>query len=371
MRKGKILLLEPFFSGSHQQWAEGLQRHSQHEIKILSLKGRHWKWRMYGGAVTLAKQFSELNYHPDLLLATDMLDFSVFLALTRHKSANIPTAIYFHENQITYPWSPTDEDVTLGRNNQYGFINYTSALAADHVFFNSHFHKNAFLNALPKFLSQFPDHRELDNVEKIKAKSTVLSLGMDLKRFDGYKNENIKNKAPIILWNHRWEYDKNPDVFFDTLIQLKNEGVTFRLIILGESYKSSPSIFKKAKKELANEIIHFGFAENFEKYATLLWQADILPVTSFQDFFGGSVVEAIYCNCFPILPKRLAYPEHLPKELYSQYFYEQQVGFYNMLKNKLLGYKKQEKFDGGNFVCKYDWANMMVEYDRVFEKCTQ
>mgnify|MGYP000456988033 CR=1 FL=1 len=37
------------------------------------------------------------------------------------------------ENQITYPWSPQDEDVKYQRNNQYGFINYTSALAADQV----------------------------------------------------------------------------------------------------------------------------------------------------------------------------------------------------------------------------------------------
>ncbi len=53
----KILILEPFFSGSHRQWAEGYQRHSRHEVEILSLKGRHWKWRMFGGAVSLANDF--------------------------------------------------------------------------------------------------------------------------------------------------------------------------------------------------------------------------------------------------------------------------------------------------------------------------
>jgi len=46
----KILLVEPFFVGSHASWAKGYQQFSQHDVEILSLPGRHWKWRMYGGA---------------------------------------------------------------------------------------------------------------------------------------------------------------------------------------------------------------------------------------------------------------------------------------------------------------------------------
>ncbi len=366
----KILLLEPFFTGSHQQWADGFQRHSRHDVEILSLKGRHWKWRMYGGAVALAEQFNELPYRPDLILVTDMLDLTTFLALTRNKSAGIPTAVYFHENQITYPWSPTDEDVQLGRNNQYGFINYTAALAADRVFFNSQFHENIFLKSLPKFLGQFPDNKGLHNVEIIAKKSEVLPLGMDLKRFDKYKTKS-QNKTPTLLWNHRWEYDKNPIVFFDALFKLKKNGHDFKLIVLGESYKKSPPIFEKTKKELVENILHFGYAESFEKYATLLWQADILPVTSRQDFFGGSVVEAIYCNCFPILPKRLAYPEHLPEALHNSYYYEMEDDFYGMLERAVVGFKNTEVFDGNHFVGRYDWSEVIGKYDAAFSIDTQ
>ena len=109
----RILLVEPFHSGSHQQWAEGYQQHSQHEVQLLTLPGKFWKWRMAGGAVELANQFLNLDFRPDLILATDMLDLPTFLSLSRKKSAGIPIAIYFHENQITYPWSPTDEDLSL------------------------------------------------------------------------------------------------------------------------------------------------------------------------------------------------------------------------------------------------------------------
>ena len=133
----KILILEPYFTGSHKQWALGYKKYSKHEVKILSMKGQFWKWRMHGGAVTLAKQFKNKNYKPDLILSTDMLDLSTFLALTKTKACS---AIYFHENQLSYPWSPNDRDIIKQRDHHYSFINYVSALSADHVLFNSRFH---------------------------------------------------------------------------------------------------------------------------------------------------------------------------------------------------------------------------------------
>ncbi len=106
-----ITLIEPFFTGSHAAWATAYAQYSEHKIDILSLSGNYWKWRMHGGAVTLATKFLESNAIPDLLLVTDMLDLTTFLALTRHKTSALPVAIYFHENQICYPWLPTDRDI--------------------------------------------------------------------------------------------------------------------------------------------------------------------------------------------------------------------------------------------------------------------
>ena len=185
----KILIIEPYFTGSHKQWAESYKRNSSHNIKILSLKGQFWKWRMHGGAITLAKMFNAMDWLPDLIFATDMLDLNTFLSLTRNKSNGIPAAIYFHENQLSYPWSPSDRDIKNKRDSHYGFINYSSALAADKVFFNSEFHMKSFFNALIPFLKQFPDYQELDTVDVIKKKSEVLYLGMDLRRFYNYTFE--------------------------------------------------------------------------------------------------------------------------------------------------------------------------------------
>ena len=363
----KILLVEPFFTGSHQSWAEGFQTFSQHEIRILSLKGRHWKWRMHSGAVTLARLFLANDYQPDLILATDMLDLPTFLGLTRTRTANVPTVIYFHENQITYPWSPTDPDLTLKRDNQYGFKNFTSALAADKLFFNSVYHKNSFITALPDFLNQFPDYQELIQVKKIAARSEVLYLGVNLLQLDAYRVVD-KLDAPLLLWNHRWEYDKNPNAFFKALFRLKEEGISFKLVVLGKNYKNAPDIFREATVRLKAEIVQFGKVKSLEAYAEWLWKADILPVSNNQDFFGQSVVEAIYCNCFPILPNRLAYPEHIPMTNHALYFYNTAEDFYLKIKKAIQNIDETRKVTTQSFVERYDWRTLAPIYDKQLEK---
>ncbi len=364
----KILLLEPFMGGSHRQWAEGYQQQSKHAITILGLQGRHWKWRMYGGAVSLAKQFMASQLYPDLIIATDMLDLSTFMALTRKRTYSITTVLYFHENQITYPWSPTDKDVSLGRNNQYGFINYTSALTADRICFNSNFHREAFLSALPDFLRQFPDHREPQNTELLREKSEILPLGLNLNQFDCIPNGPKPSEA-VLLWNHRWEYDKAPDLFFEVLYQLADEGLAFKVVILGRDYHKTPPIFAEAKDKLKDRILHFGYAEDKQAYGQWLKIADILPVTNRQDFFGGSIVEAIYCGCYPILPDRLAYPEHIPTALQQKHLYQNQAELTQKLRSAIQSIQEiRADKSYPNFVGHYDWSILAAQYDGFFER---
>ena len=365
-----ISLVEPFFSGSHQQWAEAYQQHSRHQITLYTLPGRHWKWRMHGGAVSLAQQFLAADETTDMVLATDMLDLTTFLALIKSKIASTPTVLYFHENQLTYPWSPTDTDVALQRDNHYAFINYTSALAADQIYFNSQWHLDSFMKQLPTFLAQFPDFQNTDSIESIRAKAQVLYLGMDLHDSQIQPAPHSHN-IPIILWNHRWEYDKNPKVFFECMLRLDAEGIDFKLIVLGKSYQKVPSVFAKAKHALASRIIHWGYTDTKDTYTQLLSMADILPVTSLQDFFGGSVVEAIYQGCYPLLPARLAYPEHLPIELHIEHLYHSDEELYQKLRSFVVNFKKPMRSKRlQNFVARYDWSNLAPHYDTLLEKLT-
>ena len=364
----KILLLEPFYSGSHKKWAEEYKQFSKHEIEILSLSGSHWKWRMHGGAISLAQLVIPELQKPDLILATDMIDLNLFLSLARSWSHNIPTAIYFHENQLNYPWSSTDADVRLKRDNHYAFINYTSALAADHVFFNSAYHQRAFLSELPKFLKAFPDHQNLGTVQTITHKSSVLPLGLNLQKFDAHKPAKWgEHKRAVILWNHRWEYDKNPERFFQALFEIADRGIDFKLIVLGENYDKRPPIFDEAKVRLAENIIHFGYAQSFEDYAKWLWMADLLPVTSNQDFFGSSVIEALYCNVVPLLPQRLAYPEHIPNQFHSTFFYEEN-DLVNKIQHRIMDVKYLRVMNTRQYAERYDWLALGPIYDSEIER---
>lgn len=322
---------------------------------------------MHGGAVTLARSFMKGDFEADLLLVSDMLDLTTFLALTRTKTARLPTALYFHENQLTYPWSTNGANPRQQRAH-YAFTNYTSAMAADTVLFNSRFHFDSFIGQLPKFLAGFPDHNELESVAVIRDKSQVLPLGLDLRRFDEHRPKQTKDpaKPPLILWNHRWEYDKNPEEFFRALFHLHGEGLAFRVAVLGEAYRKSPNIFDEARQQLGERVIQFGYVESFADYARWLWQADILPVTSHHDFFGASVVQAIYCNCLPLLPRRLAYPEHLPATIQEHYLYDGHDHLVNRLR-EIITYPSKISTELRSHVARYDWQEQAPQYDALFE----
>jgi glycosyltransferase involved in cell wall biosynthesis len=369
----KIVIVEPYYTGSHAAWAYGIARHSRHRVRLLTLEGRYWKWRMHGGSVTLARQLLELERGetPDLIVATDMLDLSGFLALTRKRYARVPVALYFHENQLTYPWSPTDRDVINQRDKHYGFINYLSALSADRLFFNSEFHRQSFLGALPLFLKHFPDHNELSTIDRIREKSQVLPLGLDLRRLDRYAaGEREQGGAPIVLWNHRWESDKNPAAFFSALYELDRSGVDFRLVVLGERFGKVPSDFERAEKRLAHRILKFGHADSREEYARWLWQADVLPVTSYQDFFGASIAEALYCECIPCLPRRLSYPELFGAPEFERYFYDDQddCALTRLLQSLLSDRDPRAGRVFREKVARYDWGSIISKYDAAFEQ---
>src|SRR5688572_26913065 len=201
------------------------------------MAARFWKWRMQGGAVTLATKAVEAHdagLRPDLLVATDMVNLPAFLALTRPRFDRTPIVLYFHENQLTYPLR--DGDV---RDYTYAYVNYLSALAADRVVFNSRYHHDEFFGALPDLLRRFPDYTHLETIGRLRAKSEVIHLGLDLEGHDRNRPAAGRDRdsgPPVVLWNHRWEHDKRPDAFFRAVNRLDDAGVRFRLILAGQTF---------------------------------------------------------------------------------------------------------------------------------------
>ncbi len=393
----KVTLVSPYHGGSHQAWATCYGEASEHEIEILDLPARFWKWRMHGGAVTLARRFME-HAGPDdatptdLILATDMLDLATFIALTRPATSAIPSVLYMHENQLTYP---LPEDPTTGamrrqqgeRDQHYAFINFTSMLAANRVLFNSHYHLDAWFDALPAFLKHFPEYNELGAIEDLRAKSEVLPVGIDTAALDraflpagaGESSTATGNKgtggsgtvtgdsSPLVLWNQRWEYDKNPSAFFEALFAAADEGIPFRVALCGERFSQRPREFEIAIERLAGRIEHVGFAEP-SHYARLLWEATVTISTAHHEFFGISILEAIHCGTFPVLPDRLSYPELLPQKAWKRCLYSDRAGLLERLRWALLNANEATELAAEELaphVAGYAWHNLAPTYDRA------
>jgi len=246
--------------------------------------------------------------------------------------------------------------------------NMTSALAATQVWFNSAFHRDTFLEALPAFLKRMPDFHPLAEVERIRAKSFVHPPGVE-----GFPERGPRPAGPLrILWAARWEHDKNPNLFFNALRLLRDRGVMFRLSVIGEQFRESPPVFAEAESEFAEQIDRWGYQPTRDDYRRALAEADVIVSTANHEFFGISVVEAILAGAYPLLPKRLAYPEILEGVPQAErHFYD---GTAENLAGRLAEISHQ--IDKGektvirtdelrSRVGRYAWANLYPEMDAV------
>lgn len=376
-----VLALEPWYGGSHRNFLDGVMAHSRHTYYPVTMASRFWKWRMHGGAVTMARKAIQAQvegFQPDVIFATDMVNLPAFLALARTHYADVPVVLYMHENQLTYPLPPDTE-----RDHTYGYINYLSCLAADRVVFNSQYHFDEFMEALPVLLRSFPDYTHLHTVQQIREKSTVLHPGMNLQGHDRYANEFTRHdwgpgmRAPIVLWNQRWEYDKNPEAFFRLMNRLDDTGHTFRLILAGEHFQEQPYEFERAFERYAERILHYGYAENFEEYSRLLHRADLVVSTALHEFFGIAIMEAIYCGCHPLLPSRLSYPELIPAALHrpllhAPILYEDEDHLFQIMSDILKGKERPLPISTlRNIPEPLDWRSHITAYDDLLQEVAQ
>lgn len=364
-----ILAIEPYYSGSHKAFLKGLEEHSSHNIIPIKLNYKGWKWRMHGDSVTLAQMTNQVLDEVDMLLTSSMTNLPAFLALTNPRFAHTPKIMYMHDNQFTRP-IPKGET----RDMTYCYINYLSMLVADKILFSSQFHLDDLLDALPGFLDSYPGDKHYSTIDDIRAKSVVMYPGLDLKSFDQQPDTRKENKRPVIVWNQRWQFDRNPAMFFRVLNRLNDIELKFDLILAGDSKNDKPEEFAKAWKRFGDQIQHFGFVDDKVAYSKLLHSGDIVVSTATYEFFCVSIMEAIYCGCHPLVPNTLHYPELIPASLHtpllhSPIVYNDEDQLFKYLRDLLQQKNKPlPKATLQNINKHLDWSQQIISFDTLFEE---
>lgn len=290
-----IWLLSAYRSDSHAAWADWLTNaHPEVDWRRLELPGRHFRWRIRGNPLSWLDALPAGV--PDRIIATSMVDLATLKGL--HPSlAAVPCDYYFHENQFAYPVSERQVDSVDPQ-----MVQVYGALAANRLLFNSGFNRDSFLAGVEALLQRLPD-RVPDGVpERLRERSRVLPIPVRAVQPAASRDEGL------ILWNHRWEYDKAPELFAEAMTGLAAKGVDFRLALLGPRPERAPPVLKRIREAMGRRVIADGRLED-EDYRALLGRAGIVVSTAIHEFQGLSVLEAASAGARPLVPDGLCYPE--------------------------------------------------------------
>ncbi|MFK8067852.1 MAG: DUF3524 domain-containing protein [Gammaproteobacteria bacterium] len=363
----KILLFSAYDALSHRYWREGLVvNFPEHDWAVLTLPARYFRWRIRGNSLTWA--FSEqevLSQTYDLVIATSMTDLATLRGLVP-SLAQIPSIVYFHENQFAYP-----EGDHKQHNVEAKMVTIYSALTADKVVFNSDYNRQTFLEGSASFLGKMPDGIPVGVCDQIAQKAVVLPV--PLNEPINKPNENIffkkKQSSFTILWNHRWEYDKAPERFLQALIELKERKVDFKLNMLGQQFRQMSAVFDQMKENLSDHIQNWGFVESEEAYRSIMIESDVVVSSALHDFQGLSILEAVICGCVPVVPDRLAYREFIADQFrYESYFADKEKEVQELadhLERLSRDYKNNKLIETPD-LSKLCWGNLKEKYRQEF-----
>ncbi len=360
----RILLVEPWLTGSHQAWAEGYAQRSAHDVHVVAHDGAYWRWRLRGGAVTLAEAAAAVvaqHGPPDVVLASSMLDVPAFCGHSREWMGTTPVALYLHETQparAALTGEALDDDMA--------YRNWTSMVAADHVFVNSAFHRDALFAALPDLLGHPPDRRHDHLLDGVRRRTTLLPVGVDVVTVEGHHETD--GGAPIVLWSHRWDHDKAPELFFRALRRLDHEGLEFRVALAGANARVDPREFIEAEERFGSRLVHAGHLPR-DEYVELLSRSSVVVSTAVHEFFGVAMVEAMAAGAVPLLPRALSYPEIVPDRFHDAVLYDAYGDMVRRLRAVLedVPAARGAVLGLAETMERFDWSTLAPAYDAALE----
>ncbi|GAA0681207.1 DUF3524 domain-containing protein [Marinobacterium maritimum] len=300
----RILLLSAYDAVSHRYWRHGLvAAFSEHDWTTLSLPPRYFAWRIRGNSLSWAFNERETLLKPyDLIIATSMCDLTGLRGLVP-ELASIPTLVYFHENQFAYPESGREFSSVEPQ-----ILNIYNALAADRILFNSEFNRQTLVEGAATLLRKLPDQVPVGLTERMTDRSEVVPVPLPDEVFLPATPE----PGPLqLVWNHRWEFDKGPELLLTAIRAMQNRGIDFQLHVVGQQFRHTPKVFDEVHQQLQSRgnLGCWGHVESIDDYRRLLQCSDAVLSTALHDYQGIAILEGVAAGCTPVVPDRLAYRE--------------------------------------------------------------
>ena len=251
-----ILLLNAYTTDSHSAWCKGLMQHlPQNTWTYLTLPGRHFSWRIRGNALSWAmgEARTSLEKPYDIVVATSMVDLATLRGLVPNL-ANIPAVVYFHENQFAYP-----KNLQQHASIEPQMVNLYSALSAQTLLFNSQYNLSSLLDGAAQLLKKLPDQVPPGILKSIEEKSSILPVPINTASFSSGTDIAAKHHVmqPLhIIWNHRWEYDKGPELLQKVIELCRQDELNLCFTIAGLRFRRVPKPFAEL---LATPRLAFAF----------------------------------------------------------------------------------------------------------------
>ncbi|MDG2139859.1 MAG: DUF3524 domain-containing protein, partial [Gammaproteobacteria bacterium] len=192
-----------------------------------------------------------------------------------------------------------------------------AAICADKIIFNSNYNRDTFIKGVKHLLKTLPEKIPTEVLDKLE-NNTVIPV--PLPNINRKESTTSKDQLSII-WNHRWEYDKGPELLLQLITEVDLRNLPIRFHIVGEQFRHTPKPFgdiqlklKSHASRLGLKLGAFGYINNRIEYHSLLQSSDLVLSTALHDFQGLAIQEACLAGCSPITPRSLVYPEYVPED---------------------------------------------------------
>jgi glycosyltransferase involved in cell wall biosynthesis len=162
-------------------------------------------------------------------------------------------------------------------------------VGADAVFVGSNYHKKLIQDGCSKFV-------QLDNIH-------ATGLVWDTEDVQS----EIKEKERTVIFPHRLDSEKNPQLFFDLAREIHRIDPTVKFVITSSRKTLASNIHPLCIPDFVE--LKIGLTK--QQYYDELAKAKVLFSSAYQETFGYALNEGLQLGCVPICPRRLSYPEVL------------------------------------------------------------